>query len=58
MLPPAAGFSNAKDADAFLDRLLATFNYNKMDFSGAIVMNKKSVFINYPYWKQKFSEKK
>lgn len=32
--------------------LLETFEYNGMDFIGAVVMNYESVFCNYAYWKQ------
>jgi len=55
---PAFGFSKAANADDFFNRLEATLDYNGMDFSGSICMNSKSIFINYPYWKQKFTEPK
>jgi hypothetical protein len=51
--PPAKAFKDkGASADKFLQMLLETFEYNGMDFTSAIVMNHKSVYCNYAYWKQ------
>lgn len=44
---------NPKNINAFelLKAFYGTFNYNGMDFRGMVIMNNKSVFCNYPYWK-------
>ncbi len=52
--PPETGFTNkSATADEYLQLLLNTFEYNSMDFRGSVVMNYKSVFCNYAYWKQR-----
>ena len=50
---PNQGFTitNAT-ADKYLQMLLSTLEYNFMDFIGSVIMNYKSVFCNYAYWKQ------
>jgi hypothetical protein len=51
--PPDRGFTNkSANADEYLQMLLDTFEYNSMDFRAAVVMNYRSVFCNYAYWKQ------
>jgi hypothetical protein len=51
--PPDFGFTNkSATADEYLQLLLNTLEYNYMDFRGSIVMNYRSVFCNYSYWKQ------
>lgn len=50
---PKRGFTDkSANADEYLQMLLDTFEYNVMDFRGAIIMNYRSVFCNYAYWKQ------
>lgn len=52
--PPDFGFTNkSATADEYLQLLLNTFEYNYMDFRGSVVMNYRSVFCNYAYWKQR-----
>ena len=52
--PPDSGFTNkSATADEYLQLLLNTFEYNYMDFRGSVVMNHRSVFCNYAYWKQR-----
>jgi hypothetical protein len=52
--PPDRGFANKlANADEYLQMLLDTFEYNSMDFRAAVVMNYRSVFCNYAYWKQR-----
>jgi len=51
--PLTKGFSNkSANAAEYLQMLLDTLEYNLMDFRGAVIMNYKSVFCNYAYWKQ------
>jgi hypothetical protein len=51
---PETGFTNkSATADEYLQLLLNTLEYNYMDFRGSVVMNYRSVFCNYAYWKQR-----
>ncbi len=50
---PSRGFQETPvTAHEYLQKILATFEYNTMDFRAAIVMNYLSVFCNYAFWKQ------
>ncbi len=50
---PDKGFTlNPQNADEYLQRLLNTLEYNGGDFLASIILNYRSVFYNFAYWKQ------
>lgn len=50
---PNLGFANlSANAEEYLQLMIGMFECNLMDFRGAVVINYKSVFCNYAFWKQ------